>query len=719
MNTRKSDGYAAHQSNTNRAQLVVYKIPKASLAYSNACFVNHSNKHYNMIKLMDTGIIYPLQTTVAEIAELPYGLYTSDVIRSSHNLILGSPANVEFTFGNGNNIYEKVNNIKLHIMKKHLHNEKYSKLTKDIIVNLHEKDIIDVIRLKLKDHYFSKGQICLITINNLAYTISVVSINGSGYLNNSTKISVETSDNEINLIGSKLLRRELFQDDFKFESIGIGGLSKELITIFREALCTRAYRPSIIEKLGIKQVKGILLHGPPGTGKTLIARNLSNIISPVKPIVIKGPELLNKFVGGSEENIRNLFSKAEEDYRLNGLDAMLHVIVFDEIDAICKARGSGGPGSNVTDSMVNQLLTKIDGYDELPNIFIIAMTNRKDLLDKALIRPGRIEKHIKIGLPDKTGREEIFRVHTNKMKLSGMLDANVDLSKCADLTENFNGSEIEAVVKCAASLTLHELLGNNNKNNNRNKRIENKNKEIQEEEINVTMDHMIRAINTVETDMNNSKRYITKHLPSNFKILSKSYNKALTSLNEFINYDNDYDSRLRTVLLYGDNKCGKSALASYLINEKQIKCVKIISAINLINKSDSAKSEYLADTMFDAHLSDQSLLVLDDIDIIINYAKFGYSITFSNSIFQTIKTILKSVPDANNKIIILCICNEHSLKLAIENLFDLIVTIDLETSYEKKRNGNIDNLNIDNLNFDNNDNDNDRDRVDDITNDII
>ena len=129
-----------------------------------------------------------------------------------------------------------------------------------------------------------------------------------------------------------------------------------------------------------------------------------------EPKVVNGPEVLNKYVGASEENVRKLFEEAEKDQAMNGEASELHVIIFDEIDAICKSRGSARDGSGVHDTVVNQLLTKIDGVDALNNILLIGMTNRKDMLDEALLRPGRLEVHVEIGLPDDKGRLQILKV---------------------------------------------------------------------------------------------------------------------------------------------------------------------------------------------------------------------------------------------------------------------------------------------------------------------
>ena len=145
-------------------------------------------------------------------------------------------------------------------------------------------------------------------------------------------------------------------------------------------------------------------------GKTLIARQIGKMLNGKEPKIVNGPEVLNKYVGASEENIRALFAEAEADQEAHKEYSELHVIIFDEIDAICKSRGSVRDGSGVHDTVVNQLLTKIDGVDSLNNILLIGMTNRKDMLDEALLRPGRLEVQVEIGLPDDKGRLQILKV---------------------------------------------------------------------------------------------------------------------------------------------------------------------------------------------------------------------------------------------------------------------------------------------------------------------
>lgn len=236
-----------------------------------------------------------------------------------------------------------------------------------------------------------------------------------GVLLPKTEVKFSRSPNSlVKLIGEQQINTNaIIQPDFKFENMGIGGLDKEFWLIFRRAFASRIYPQDLVQKLGIRHVKGLVLYGPPGTGKTLMARQIAKMLHAREPKIVNGPEILNKYVGQSEENIRSLFKDAELEYKSKGEDSELHIIVFDELDAICKQRGGRNDGTGVGDSVVNQLLAKMDGVEELNNILIIGMTNRLDMLDEALLRPGRFEVQLEIGLPNQEGRAQILKIHTN------------------------------------------------------------------------------------------------------------------------------------------------------------------------------------------------------------------------------------------------------------------------------------------------------------------
>ena len=223
----------------------------------------------------------------------------------------------------------------------------------------------------------------------------------------------------------------------------IGGLS-QIKQEIREAVEWPLKYPHAFERLGIKPPRGILLFGPPGTGKTLLAKAAATE-SGANFIAVRGPEILSKWVGESEKAIREIFRKARQ-YAPT-------IVFFDEIDAIAVTRGSE-VGTKVTERILSQLLTEIDSITELSNVVVIAATNRPDIIDPALLRPGRLEKLIYVPPPDLEGRLEILRIHTRDMPLA----EDVDLLKIATKTEGYTGADLAALVREAAMLALREDL---------------------------------------------------------------------------------------------------------------------------------------------------------------------------------------------------------------------------------------------------------------------
>jgi transitional endoplasmic reticulum ATPase len=223
----------------------------------------------------------------------------------------------------------------------------------------------------------------------------------------------------------------------------IGGLD-EVKRELQEAVEWPLRYPDLYSKLGHTMPKGLLMHGPSGTGKTLLAKAVATE-SEANFISVRGPELLSKWVGESERGIREIFRRARQ--------AAPCVVFFDEIDSIAPTRGMGGD-SMVTERVVSQLLTELDGIQALSGVVVIAATNRADMIDPALLRPGRFDKIVFVPMPDKAARQRILEIHAKGKPM----DPGVDFAKVAELTEGFSGADTSAVSNTAVSLVLHEYL---------------------------------------------------------------------------------------------------------------------------------------------------------------------------------------------------------------------------------------------------------------------
>jgi len=221
----------------------------------------------------------------------------------------------------------------------------------------------------------------------------------------------------------------------------VGGL-KEAKQQLQEAVEWPLTKPEVFKRMGIRPPRGILIYGPPGTGKTLLAKAVAHE-SKANFISIKGPEVMSKWVGESEKAVRALFKKARQ---------VAPTIVFlDEIDSIAPMRGRD-TGTHVTDSVVNQLLTSIDGLESMEGVVVIGATNRPDIIDQGLLRPGRFDRLVMLRSPDKKARLEIFKIHTKGMPL----DKDVNLEDLADYCQNYSGADIEALCREAAMLAIRE-----------------------------------------------------------------------------------------------------------------------------------------------------------------------------------------------------------------------------------------------------------------------
>jgi len=238
--------------------------------------------------------------------------------------------------------------------------------------------------------------------------------------------------------------REVFVEVPDVSWTDVGGLedAKERL---RETVQWPLEHPEAYEHVALDPAQGVMLRGPPGTGKTLLAKAVANEADS-NFISVKGPELFDKFVGESEKAVREVFEKARSNAPA--------VVFFDEIDAIATERGSGVGDSNVGERVVSQLLTELDGLEAMEDVVVIATTNRPDLVDDALLRPGRLDHHVDVEEPDEDARREIFAIHTRGAPLGD----DVDLDDLAARTEEYVGADVEAVCREASQAAVREYV---------------------------------------------------------------------------------------------------------------------------------------------------------------------------------------------------------------------------------------------------------------------
>lgn len=458
--------------------------------------------------------------------------------------------------------------------------------------------------------------------------------------------------------------KNIFKQDFKFEDMGVGGLDAQIANIFRRAFSSRRIPNHILEKYGIKHIKGMILHGPPGTGKTLIARQLAKVLHAKEPKIVNGPELFNKYVGETEANVRSLFDDAKKDNATLKEDSPLHVIIFDEFDSIAKHRGSDASGTGVSDNIVNQLLSMIDGVESLDNILVIGMTNRLDLIDRAILRPGRFEVHVEIGLPNEEGRQQILKIHTKTMTANGLLGSDVSLKHLASLTVNFTGAEIEALVKSASSFGMnrhHNLMDFSKR------LVIDKPGLIELQDFNLALSE-IQPEYGIQSNkvlmVNDNIQYGSRQ--------ARIY-KDLTHILDQVKTNN---LPLASILLHGLPGTGLTCIASSVCFSSKIPLVKIVSPDDFIGKTENYKVNYLARSFEDAYKSNQSVILIDDLDRILEYIEVGKR--FNNNLLGAFLVLLKKKPPkAENSLAILCTCSNVGFlkEFGIYNQFNVKIAV--------------------------------------------
>lgn len=504
------------------------------------------------------------------------------------------------------------------------------------ISNINYNIIYDIIENNLMNQIIKLGQKIVIRyIENNKHCDCIIEITSFKKNNNTEcfgKICVVTEiyfSSDKRFIPSNTecvyIKKEPIVNTINLNELGIGGLNNEFNEIHRSVFLSRCLPPKQAEALGITHVKGLILYGHPGTGKTLFARQIGKMLNCVDPIIVNGPELLNSYIGKSEENVRKLFENAEKDYNANKSNADLHLIIIDEMDALCKIRTSGtDAGSNVNNNIINQFLTKIDGINSLPNILIIGMTNRLELIDKALLRPGRFEKHIEIKLPDEQSREQILNIHLKKIYENNSIDKQIDIKYLANITQNYSGAELAGLVRETTSFALKRIINDDNK--------------IKEtSNLLITFDDFMNAFNKIIPSFGIDKN-INIYLKNEFYNYGNEWDEIIDEKNKLIEYIKMNKPNNYIINFEGDKGTGKTSNAVKLANEMNISHITFISKFDFIGLHELDICKKLKCIFDNATSILNSIIIIDNFEQIIecNFDKTRYQ----NSVLQTLVVLI-------------------------------------------------------------------------------
>uniref|UniRef100_A0A4W3HY34 Vesicle-fusing ATPase n=1 Tax=Callorhinchus milii TaxID=7868 RepID=A0A4W3HY34_CALMI len=436
---------------------------------------------------------------------------------------------------------------------------------------------------------------------------------------NSQVIFEKAESSSLALIGkskTKQGRQSIINPDWNFEKMGIGGLDREFSDIFRRAFASRVFPVELVEQMGECGGHTTQKNNPEGCGET------------PGTMTVCGPSpAWRLFV-----------------FRQLGANSGLHIIIFDEIDAICKQRGTMQGSTGVHDTVVNQLLSKIDGVEQLNNILVIGMTNRPDLIDEALLRPGRLEVKMEIGLPDENGRVQILNIHTARMREHKLLGDDVDVRELAVETKNFSGAELEGLVRAAQSTAMNRHI-----------------KAATKVEVDMERAEKLQVmrgdfLNSLENDIKpafgiNQEDY-DSYIMNGIIVWGDPVTRALDDGELLVQQTKNSDrTPLVSVLLEGPPNSGKTALAAKIAEKSGFPFIKICSPDKMIGFSETAKCQAIKKIFDDAYKSQLSCVVVDDIERLLDYVPIGPR--FSNLVLQALLVLLKKASPHGRKLLII------------------------------------------------------------------
>lgn len=606
-------------------EYLVDKLPNPNYAGTNCIYLKSKSLDYIQIVFgQKSGIFKVLEDTTLESDKI----YLNTLQRTWLNVSLGTKVKTNLI---SNGIVESISQITFVVKNISAKTNPLVEITDETsnqIANVLEGVIVNP---ELNLTYLSK--LTLIPINMKPNELN-------NKITSNTQIKLISTDKTIHIETSDT--KELFKANFNFNEMGIGGLDKEFEVVFRRAFSSRLIPDKVLKDLGINHVRGLMLYGLPGCGKSLIARQIGKILNCEEPKIVSGPSLLSSYQGQSEKNVRDLFEEAFADKR----GKKLYLIILDEFDAIARKRGTIHD-AGLSDRIVNQFLSMIDGPESLNNILLIAMTNRLELIDDALLRPGRFEVQIEIGLPDEKGRHDILTIHTNKMNNAGYM-RDVNLQEIASKTKNFTGAELESVVKNAVSYCIAKEIDPSNLAS------------IKDIKPIITQTELLKSANEIKPQFGTISREIEIITSDIFELYSNDYKKIYDDMLNKIS--TLAKGNLLSMLIQGDSYVGKTTLACQVAKNCGLNCVKFISSETLM--SYAFKETQLYEIFEQGCRSESFVLVLDCVEKLIEYSKLGN--IYNNKILQTIYTILAKIVEPSKSIVVILTSSNKQLSANID-----------------------------------------------------
>jgi transitional endoplasmic reticulum ATPase len=506
----------------------------------------------------------------------------------------------------------------------------------------------EYVRKKLEDKALVRGDMLYISIFSTAFPFVVVQTNPSGVV----KVTKETNI----VVKEEPVSEEILKSEVRYEDIG--GLKNEIQKI-REMVELPLRHPELFERLGIEPPKGVLLYGPPGCGKTLLARAVATE-SEANFISINGPELVSKYVGESEERLREVFREAEENAP--------SIIFIDEIDAIAPKREE--VTGEVERRMVSQLLTLMDGLKKRGEVIVIAATNRPNAIDPALRRPGRFDREIEIGVPDRNGRKEILQIHTRNMPLA----KDVDLEQLATITHGFTGADLAALCREAAMLTLRRVLP----------KIDVEQEVIPNEillSIEVTMEDFMNALKGIQPS---ALREVFVEIPNVHWEDIGGLEDVKKELYEIVElpfkkpelFEKMGIRPIKGVLLVGAPGTGKTLLARAVATESEVNFISV-KGPELLSKYVGESEKALREVFRKAKLAAPCIIFIDEIDGIAAIRGRGDETLVNERMVDTLLTEMDGLQTLKNVIVIAATNRPDVLDPALlrQGRFDRIIEL--------------------------------------------